>query len=63
MWEITLTNTNAAGMILQAPSKASPFVSSVLNPVREFLEQHQALVGQQQRQAWAAAILQALLLK
>jgi len=50
-------------MILQAPSKASPFVSSVLKPVREFMEDNQSLVKQQQRQAWAAAILQTLLVK
>jgi len=50
-------------MILQAPSKASPFVSSVLKPVLEFMEDNQSLVQQQQRQAWAAAILQTLLVK
>ena len=50
-------------MILQAPSKASTFVSSVLKPVREFMEDNQTLVKQQQRQAWAAAILQTLLVK
>ena len=38
-------------------------MSSVLKPVRDFLEHHQSLVSQQQRQAWAAAILQSLLLK
>nr|XP_058947460.1 conserved oligomeric Golgi complex subunit 2-like [Pocillopora verrucosa] len=47
----------------EAPSKSSPFVSSVLKPVREFLEQTQPLIKQQQRQAWAATILQTLLVK
>lgn len=47
----------------EAPSKSSQFVSSVLKPVREFLVQTQPLIEQQQRQAWAATILQTLLVK
>lgn len=35
----------------------------MLKPVREFLEQTQPLIKQQQRQAWAATILQTLLVK
>ncbi|XP_068729448.1 conserved oligomeric Golgi complex subunit 2-like [Montipora capricornis] len=47
----------------EIPTKASPFVNSVLRSVRDFLDQNQSHVSQQQRLAWAGAIMQALLSK
>ena len=44
-------------VFLQAPSKSSPFVAAVTKPVRAFLEDHQHLLGTDEKRRTLASLI------